>query len=81
MRAESHRLATEILQRVVAQRPCRLCNGKGSIAACPKCHGRGQILGYTPWGTPGGASCSDCKGTGQYEGAKCPDCMGQGYDR
>jgi hypothetical protein len=79
--AASHRLASGILAKVIAQRPCRQCGGHGSLMKCPHCGGRGQIFGYTPWGTPGGATCPSCRGTGQPQGAHCPRCSGTGYDR
>ncbi len=65
------------------QLPCRTCGGRGVVAivpaACPACHGRGQIRtarGHMVFTK----ACEECRGAGQRSEVACRTCRGSGVE-
>jgi molecular chaperone DnaJ len=65
------------------QVPCRTCGGSGALAvepaACPACHGRGQVRtsrGHMVFTK----ACDACRGTGERRETACRSCGGEGVE-
>lgn len=64
--------------------PCSRCNTSGAdpggIAACPSCHGRGEMI-YQQGFLSIRRTCTHCGGRGQIIRRPCTQCKGEGYQR
>ena len=73
---------TEAQIQVPRRETCEACHGTGAAkgtapAACPRCHGRGQIRFQQGFFTVA-QTCNQCGGAGRVITTPCGECRGQG---
>lgn len=60
---------------------CQTCNGAGAVtrgAACTRCKGTGELVGYDDDGNEQIELCPDCEFGLSFVEAPCPTCGGRG---